>query len=169
MGYHKEQFQERGLEAIFRNVKNYIYTRSDSMTAGHTWQWQTQTRLKISIMERLRDFVSNGMLKIVSMETIEEMRYIARDGDAIGASGAKKDDRVLTLAMGVRVWDERVRRKLIRENRTRAAEKAKRSASFEDQMQIFTQTKLSDFFEAKQAERRAASRAAMQARWKARR
>ena len=168
-GYHKEQFQERGLEAIFRNVKNYIYTRSDSMSAGHTWQWQTQTRLKISIMERLRDFVSNGMLKIVSMETIEEMRYIARDGDSIEASGSKKDDRVLTLAMAVRVWDERVRRKLIRENRTRAAEKAKRSANFEDQMLIFNKTTLSNFFEAKQAERRAAARAAMQARWKTRR
>jgi hypothetical protein len=130
---------------IFKNVRNYIYNRSDSMSAGHNYHFKTNVQLKVSIMERLRDFTANYMLRLRSLNTLEEMRRIAREGDHIGGEGSAKDDRVMSLALGARCWDERIRRKLISEHRTRESEDAKRRMSFVDQYQLFNKNQLSTF------------------------
>lgn len=168
-GYHGDMLRERNLENIFANVKNYIYSRSDAMSVGQNYQWKLNSRLKVSIMQRLRDFTSNGMLTIRSQDTVEEMRSIAQEGDSIAAQGSKKDDRVIALAMGIRCWEERVRRTLMAGKRTREAEVAKHRMTLKDQIQLFNGSQLSDFFAVKAGQKRAAMVAAARAKWKGRR
>jgi hypothetical protein len=152
-GYGRKVIEEKGLQRIFRNVHNYIYNRSDAMGPGHTWQWKTNVQLKVTIMERLRDFVSNGMLRVRSIETLEEMRTVARDGDSIEAQGAAKDDRVLALALGVRCWEDRARRALLNKKLTRDAVKARKVLTVQDQYRMFNESQLEDFFKQKQRAR----------------
>jgi hypothetical protein len=144
--YMRRDIAEKGLEDVFRNVRTYIYTRPDSMGAGYNWHWQTTTRLKITIMEQLRDIASNGKLRIRSMETIDEMRSIAREGDSIGAPGSMKDDRVIALALATYYWSSKIRNGLITQRRTRAAEEARSHLSIVDQVTLFNQNSLEQMF-----------------------
>lgn len=122
---------------IFRNVRNFIYTRADSMSPGHVYHWKTHSMNKIPLMERLRDFTQNGLLRIRSIETLEEMRSVTREGDGIAARGNKKDDRVVTMALAVQCWENRVRRNMIAQRRTRESEAAKRKVSVQDQVKLY--------------------------------
>lgn len=170
---------ERGLTDIFRNVKNYIFTRSDSMGGGKNWQWKTSPDSKEKILEELRSVAQNivklpdgrtkAVLKIRSIETLREMKTIAREGSSIEASGTAKDDRVASLAIGVHCWLDRVRSKLITGRRTREFEEAKAQMSVTDRVKIFNQFHLDSFFA---AQGRARSRARMMAAtqsWRGRR
>lgn len=165
-GYQRPNAEERGLQNIFGNVRNYIYGRSDSMSPGRNWQFVTNTRLKVSIMERLRDFTSNKMLTVRSHDTVEEMKAVTRDGDSIEAQGSKKDDRVLALALGIRCWEDRARRNMLVQRRTRSNEEAKRRMTIRDQIQIFNEHQLTTFFTVKQQARRRAEQAAARAGWR---
>ena len=165
-GYQMREVEERGLRNIFQNVKNYLYGRSDSMTPGRNYQWKTTQNLKIGIMERLRDFTENLMLNIRSIETLDEMKWITREGDSIGGDGSKKDDRVMALAMGVRCWEERVRRIMAPQKRTRAAEAARRRLTIRDQVRLFNEHQLTTFFAVKQSVRRREANAARRAGWR---
>lgn len=153
-GYFGNQLAERGLQNIQRNVRNYMYTRSDSAHPGQSMMWKSTTQLKVAIMERLRDFASNNILRIRSLETIDEMRTVAREGDAINAQGTAKDDRVVSLAMGVRCWDERVRRQLLQLKRTREADTARRRLDIRDQVKMFNDNMITTFLGSKSAVRR---------------
>jgi|SRR5579872_887421 len=156
-GYQPREIEERGLKNIFRNVRNYIYTRPDSMSKGKAWQWKMSPGSgpsgKIRLMERLRDFVSNEMLHIRSMDTLEEMQWIARDGDSIEAQGTKKDDRVVSLALGVRAWEERARKILASYRKTRASEDARKRLSIADQAKLFHTAQIEQFLAKKRIQR----------------
>jgi hypothetical protein len=157
VGYQPKEIEEKGLKNVFQNVKNYIYTRPDAMTSGRSWQWKTTSGAgpsgKVRLMERLRDFTDNGMLKIRSLETLEEMRSVTREGDVIGAQGKKKDDRTVALALGVRCWEERCRKALTVQRRTREYEAARRRLTIQDQAMLYTQHQLENFFRNKHSER----------------
>jgi hypothetical protein len=169
-GYYAAAARDRGIGDLVNNIRQYVYTRSDSMTTGHNYHWKTQTQLKIAIMERVRDFIHNGTMLVRSQETLEEARSITRDGDTIKAEGKKHDDRIFTLALGARCWEERVQRGLMAGNRTKAADVARRALSVADQYQLFQQFQLADFFKVKQVQRAAAQRQMMgRPRWARRR
>jgi hypothetical protein len=164
----KDEVEDRGLRQMFFNVRNYIYGRSDSMSAGHNYQWRTTERLKVTIMERLRDFISNKMIRIRSSDTVTEMRSITREGDSIEAEGNKKDDRVLALAFAIRCWEERVRRTLIGQRRTREREAAKKRMTITDQVTMYNNAQLDQFFAVKQRNRARALASAKRAAWRGR-
>lgn len=164
--YKAVEFQESGLTNIFRNVYNYFYSRTDSLSPGQSMMWKTNTQLKVEIMERLRDFVTNGMLRLRSFDTLDEMKRVAREGDSIAAQGAAKDDRVMALAMGIRMWDDAARRRLVAERRTRAAEEAKKGHSVRDQANRFNDFQFEQFFARKSSSRRRAMLAARQEQWR---
>ena len=145
--------EQRGLLDVFKNVRTYIYTRPDSMGAGYNWHWLTTTRLKITLLEQLRDIASNGKLRIRSLETIEEMRSITRKDDSIGAEGSKKDDRVIALALANYYWSSKIRNGLITQRRTRAAEEARSHLSIVDQVTLFNQNSLEQMFAQKRQAR----------------
>jgi hypothetical protein len=160
--------EDQGLKNIFRNVKQYIYSRPDSMAGGGTaWHWKTQVSSKVLIMEELRGFVSNGQLRIRSHDLIEEMKTIARDGDSIEGEGSgKHDDRVMAMAMATHYWDTKIRRNLIVQKRTRTAEAAKKQASIIDTTALFNQNMVASFMSGKKQNRLQAQQLAMKNAWR---
>ena len=70
-GYQPQIMEEKGLKDIFQNVRTYIYSRTDAMSAGQNYHFKVQHQLKVAIMERLRDFVSNGMICVRSLDLLE--------------------------------------------------------------------------------------------------
>lgn len=162
-GYLRSAAQERGLRDVFGNVRNYIFSRSDSMSASSSYHWKTQTQLKIAIMERMRDFTNSGQLLIRSMDTIEEMRSVTRDGDVIKAEGRNKDDRVIAIAMGIRAWEERIRKSQISGGQTKAAEIARRATSPQSRAALLAKFQLDSFFRQKERGRVQAKIAARRA------
>lgn len=169
-GYQPQQISEMGLDNIFKNVRNYVYGRPDAMTGGKTFNWTTKqgqgAQSKVRLMERLRDFTDNGMLRIRSMDTLEEMRSITREEDSIAARGSKKDDRAVALALGVRCWEERVRRMLTNGMRTREREAAKKRLSVTDMSKMFHETIMTNFMAGKAAERHMAVRSQSRHNWR---
>jgi hypothetical protein len=165
-GYFGNTLENKGLQNIQRNVRNYIYTRSDSMSVGHVYQWKTNGQNKVAIFERMRDFSNNGMLRIRSQETLEEMRTVTREGDSIEAQGSAKDDRVFSLALGVRAWDERARRSLINQRRTRQNEEAKRRLTIADQVSLYNQSQFDAFLAGKGVMRKRMIAAARRQGWR---
>jgi len=162
--------EESGLKNIFRNVSQYIYSRPDSMGAGYNLHFKTTTHLKVTIMERLRDFVSNGMFHIRSFELLDEMKTIARDGDSIKADGSTKhDDRVLAAAFAVHCWEEKSRKQLVIQKRTREAEAARKRLSITDQVFLFNQNTLEMHFRQKSSVRQMEQRLAVRQAWRGRR
>ena len=148
-GYLRARAKEKGIADIFSNVRQYIYQRSDSMNAGHNYHWKTNSQLKEAIMTACRDYWHNGILRVRSMEAVEEAKTITRDGSTIGAEGRDRDDRIFALAMGVRAWDEKLRRGLITGNRTREADRARSSVTMEDQYALWQKNTLDMFFKSK--------------------
>lgn len=153
-GYLRQGARERGIGDIFANARNYVYSRSDSISmANNNVMWKTSLQNKVQIMEACRNYLHNGQLLVRSLELIEEMKSITRDGDSIGAENANRDDRTFSIALAIRAWDERIRRGLIAGNRTKVAERAKLSLSIEEQYRLFQQNHLGDFFKKKEAVR----------------
>lgn len=145
-GYMRREAQEKGLTDIFNNVRNYVYTRTDSMTGGSAWHFKTNTQLKVQIMELLNALVNSDKILIRSQDTLAEMKSVTREGDSIKAQGSKKDDRVMAMAMAVRAWEEKVRLGLSAQNRTKAAEVVRMSQSPKALYELFQQNMLTDFF-----------------------
>lgn len=170
LGYQPQAVAERGLSNIFRNVRTYVNMRPDSMNSSKTWNWTTSsgtgTNSKIRLMERCRDFTENGMFRIRSMAMLEEMRSVTRDGESIGAAGSKKDDRVMSGALGVRCWEDRVRRQMSARNRTRDAEIAKRRMTVVDLARMYGQNQFQTFLAVKGAQRLQDQRALSRHNWR---
>ena len=94
------------------------------------------------------------------------MRSIARDGDSIAAQGTKKDDRVISMALAVRYWEERVRRTLSTQRRTRENEKAKRHLTIQDAASLYANHALDQFFASKRVASKIAARQSRRAAWR---
>lgn len=163
-GYQFKTLEERGLRNIFRNVTQYVYSRVDSIGAGHNLHFKTQLQSKILIMERLRDSVSSDKLFIRSADLVEEMRSMARDGDKI--EGSKKDDRVIAAALANYYWETKIRRDLIARKMTRESEAARKRLSITDQVALFNQNHLDQFFAEKRTVRMNTARAQQKTRWR---
>lgn len=167
-GYRYKEFDERNLRDVFRNVKTYIYTRPDSMGAGANYHLVTNTRLKIIMLERLRDSVASGSAHIRSQALVEEMKTIAREGDSIGAPSGMKDDRVLAAAFAVHCWEEKARRQLLMRKATREAEVARKQLSIINQVALFQRNQLQAFFDTKRVSRQADWRYNTRMAWRGR-
>ena len=157
---------EKGLPDVFRNVRTYIYNRVDSMGTGWNLHFKMNVGTKVELMERYRDFVSNGKLRIRSRAAIEEMKLVARDGDAIQAPGHMKDDRVISLALAAHAWETKLLPGLVSTRRTREAEASRRRLSIVDQVSLFQQNKLEEFFTSKRVGRLNAQRQSVRASWR---
>jgi hypothetical protein len=165
--YMAKELEARGLQKIFTNVRNYLYSRSDATTVGsNNYHFKTKTQLKVLIMERLRDFVTNKMFQPRSEKLVTQMRTITREGDSIKAQGSLKDDLVVSAALGCHYWETKVRQLLISQRRTRAAEDAKHRHSLTDKVFLLNQAQLQTFFDVKRAGRDEARRQAVRMGWR---
>ena len=164
--YLDNQVQERGLKDIFRNVKTYIYTRADAIQGGFNLHFKTTASLKIMLMERLRDALSNGKLRVRSIDLVEEMKTIAREGDTIKAPGSMKDDRVLAASFAVHCWETGPRRTLMAANRTRDSEAARKRLTIVDQVNLYQSNQLQHFFAQKRRVMMDTARELMKRSWR---
>ena len=162
-GYQQREVVEKGLQNVFRNVRTYIYARPDSMGQGHNYHIKTTRDLKVLFMERMRDFVSNEMLRVRSFELLDEMKGVAREGDSIQG---RHDDRVLAMAFAIHDWETNIRRQLMIQHRTRDAEAARKMVSIKDQVSLFQQNQLQSFFEQKRRGRMQEQRIALRQTWR---
>lgn len=171
-GYQPKEVAEKGLSRIFRNVKDYIYSRPDAMSSGKSWQWQMAPGAgpsgKVRVMERLRDFISSEKLHVRSMETLTEMQAVTREGDTIEAQGSKKDDRVVALGLAVRCFEDRVQRKMSTGLRTRETEAARNRMSMSDSAKLFSQYQFDAFLNGRRRVRQVAARDERRQRWRGR-
>lgn len=157
--YMRQSAEERGLTDVFNNVRNYIFSRPDAMNGrGNNWHWKTGNR-KESIMEKLRAYVQTGQIIIKSMDTIEEMRTIARDGAAIEAPSHKHDDRTLSLAFALRAWEDSVRPQLLAKGQTKAAYEEAKKMTSPARYSIFMQNQITNLFNQNSRIARQAARA----------
>lgn len=163
--YFGNTLAERGLTNIQRNVRDYFYQRTDSLNPGQSLMFKTNSQTKIAIMERLRDFTNNGVLRVRSHALLEEMADITREGDSIGADGSDHDDRVLALALCARQWEEGPRRRLMAAKRTREFEVAKRRMSTIDMTRAYNENQFGNFLAGRDARRRAELIAMQGRRW----
>lgn len=166
--YLDKDIQERGLRDIFRNVRTYLYTRADALQGGLNYHLKTTAALKITLMERLRDSVQSGRMRVRSLDLVDEMRTIARENDTIKASGSLKDDRVLTASFANHCWESGPRRLLMQANRTREAEAARQRLTIKDQVFLFQQNQLQHFFDQKRRARLTIQRQAARQAWRGR-
>lgn len=160
-------FVEQGVRNIFRNVKQFMYARPDSIMGGSSaWHWKTSVSNKVPIMEGLRSVVTNGQFHVRSHDLLQEMKTVTRDGDSIAAEGNLKDDRVLAAALAVHYWELKIRRNLIVLKRTREAERVKKQRSIVDQVAMFNQNMIASFMNSQQQTRVAQQRLAMRNAWR---
>lgn len=165
-GIQKQEMEERGLQNIFRNVRTYVYSRADSMSVGASYHIKTTGPLKITFLERMRDFVTNGTCRVRSVDLVGEMKSVAREGDTIAAPGGMKDDRVLSSAFALHVWESGLRRALMSQKRTREAEAARKRLSIVDQVALYNSNQLGNFFEQKRRVRVQQQRMAVRQAWR---
>lgn len=157
---------DKGLADVFRNVRTYVYKRADSLGVGGALHFKTNVGTKVQLMERLRDFISNGKMRVRSMSLIDEMKTVARDGDAIAAPNNMKDDRVIAAALACHAWESRMLPNLIATRRTREAEASRRRLSIVDQVALFNQNHLEDFFKRKQRARAVTAQQSWRNNWR---
>ena len=147
-GYLRADAQERNLTNIMDNVREFLFTKDDTLSQNPTaWQWESSTKRKVRIMERLRDFVNINQLRVRSLECINEMEKITREGDVIKGDGSNKDDRVIALALAVHAWETHERKMLINQQRTRANEERSRAFNAQDLDKIFNQNIIQGFWD----------------------
>lgn len=152
--YLSDKARESGIQNLFVNFRNYMQKNPTTMSDGHLIGWKTTVANKVPLMERLRDVVHDGTLLVRSYDTLAEMKSVAREGNVIKAEGSKKDDRVVSLALGVRAWEDRIRPKMMAGRRTKVAFDAAKSQSPVARRDLFTQFMVNSITDRKEAERR---------------
>jgi hypothetical protein len=163
-GYQPKEIDDLGIRRVFANVKNYIYTRNDSLEGGKAWMWNTTggpgPSSKIRVLERMRDAVSTDKLRIRSLDLIEEMKSVERnEDDEIAAGGSGKDDRVIAMALAVHCWDDRVVPTMSARKRTREFEYNRRKLTLQDMSSLYMKAQFEDMLQRKTVDRKARMRA----------
>ena len=118
--------QARGLMDVLGSMQNYIWRRNDSLGGlSNSKGWMTTASTKERMLTYMKDFFERRMMNIVSMECLDEMKTIVRDGGSIQAPGRCKDDRVIAAALACVAYAEQLQPRLIMAKETREINKAK--------------------------------------------
>lgn len=110
----------KSLMDVYGSMSNYIWRRNDTMGGiSNSLGWLTTAATKERMMSYTKDLFERGMLAVYSVDTIEEMKTIVRDGASIEASGRNKDDRVMAMALACAAYSEQVQPQLIQRKLSR--------------------------------------------------
>jgi hypothetical protein len=104
----------RGLMDVLGSMSHYIWRRNDTLgglssSIGYLTTHSTKERM----LNYMKDYFERGMMQVVSMDLLEEMKGITREGGTIGAPGRGKDDRVIASALAAVAYAEQVQPRLI--------------------------------------------------------
>lgn len=115
----------RDLFAVLAHMQNYIWRRNDTFgSLSNSIGWFTTAGTKERMLSYYKDYFERGMMNVHSLELINEMKTIVRDGSSISASGRNKDDRVIAAALAAVAYAEQVQPKLIQQRLTRDVSQA---------------------------------------------
>jgi len=121
-GYNSAKDVKPGLLDVVGNVRNYLYHRSDSLSGNFAYQFQTTQALKESYMNKYRDVYERGILKIRSLDLLEEMKSIVNDEGVIEAGSARqKDDRAIAMGLAIQAYQDHILPDLYERGWTRAS------------------------------------------------
>jgi Terminase RNaseH-like domain len=110
----------RDLLDVLGSMQNYIWRRNDTLGGmSNSIGWLTTSATKERMLNYMKDYFERGMMAIYSMDTIEEMKTMVRDGGSIEATGRNKDDRVIASALAAAAFAEQVQPRLIAQKITR--------------------------------------------------
>lgn len=105
---------------VLGSMSNYIWRRNDTMSGiSNSIGWITTSQTKERMLSYMKDYFERNMMAIYSMDLIEEMKTIVRDGSSIEASGRNKDDRVMAAGLACAAFAEQVQPRLIAQKLTR--------------------------------------------------
>jgi len=110
---------------VLGSMQNYIWRRNDTMGGiSNSIGWITTSQTKERMLSYMKDYFERGMMAIYSLDLIEEMKTIVRDGASIEASGRNKDDRVIASALAAAAFAEQLQPRLIAQKITRQVSRA---------------------------------------------
>ena len=110
----------KDLMDVYASMSNYIWRRNDTLGGpSNSIGWLTTSATKERMLSYMKDYFERGMMQTLSLDLIEEMKTIVRDGGSIEASGRNKDDRVIAAALAAAAFAEQVQPKLVQQGITR--------------------------------------------------
>ena len=116
--------QGRDLMNVLGHMQNYLWRRNDTLGGpGNSIGWLTTPATKERMLAYYKDYFERGLMKVLSIDLLDEMKSIVRDSGTIGAFGRGKDDRVIATALGVAAYAEQVQPRLMQAKITRSVNK----------------------------------------------
>ena len=110
---------------VLSSMTNYIWRKNDTLGGiSNSIGWLTTQGSKERMMNYTKDYFERQMMTVVSMETLEEMKGIVREGGSIHAPGRGKDDRVIAMALACAAYAEQLQPRLLMERLTRQVSNA---------------------------------------------
>jgi len=110
----------KGLMHVLGSMTNYIWRKNDTLGGiSNSIGWLTTQGSKERMMNYTKDYFERQMMNVVSMDTLEEMKGIVREGGSIHAPGRGKDDRVIAMALACAAYAEQLQPRLLMERLTR--------------------------------------------------
>jgi hypothetical protein len=109
-----------GLMDVLGSMTNYIWRRNDTMGGiSNSIGYLTTASTKERMLNYMKDYFERQMMLVTSMELLEEMKGIVREGGSLGAPGRGKDDRVIAAALACVAYAEQIQPRLIMQKITR--------------------------------------------------
>lgn len=122
-------------------MQEFLYSRFDSISRNPIARGTQSTyKEKTRYMDLFKDYWTRGFAVVHSKPLLEEMRWVTREpGHAPSGTSRHKDDRVVSSALAVYAWHEKLRTRLHAQNVSFAAEQKvaageRRAASGYDQL-----------------------------------
>ena len=102
------------LNDVLGNMQHYLWRRNDTMgNISNSIGWVTTHSSKERMLNYFKDYFERNMLKVCSIDLLDEMKSVVRDGGSIAAYGRGKDDRVIASALACAAFAEQVQPRLI--------------------------------------------------------
>jgi hypothetical protein len=103
-----------GIMDVLGSMQNYIWRRNDTMSGlSNSIGFLTTSQTKERMLTYMKDYFERGLMEVKSMDLLDEMKGIVREGGFIGAPGRGKDDRVIASALAAVAYAEQVQPRLI--------------------------------------------------------
>lgn len=112
--------QQKDLMNVLTSMQNYLWRKNDNLGGvTNSIGWVTSHGSKERMLAYFKDYFEREMMKVRSMDLVEEMKTIRREGGTISAPGRSKDDRVMATGLAAAAFAEQVQPQLIARRITR--------------------------------------------------
>lgn len=118
MGELRDFTMQIGRTGALEGIRWFLYHRAESMGGDYIYNFTSNPKTKVEILNSLRDAYNTGKFVARSVPLLREMGTLAQTGGKIKGSGRNKDDRVLAGALAQRAWSEWLRPTMMADKRT---------------------------------------------------